>query len=47
MVSATVDLLLGLIDDADRAPEKLEIAGRLILRESARIPPDWRTDAGV
>ncbi|ABV93974.1 transcriptional regulator [Dinoroseobacter shibae DFL 12 = DSM 16493] len=47
MVAATVELLLGLIDDADRAPEKLEIAGRLIVRDSARVPADWSENARV
>lgn len=47
MVTATVDLLLGLIDDAGRPPEKLEIAGRLVVRDSARVPADWRRDEGV
>ena len=41
MVTATVETLLGQIEDRDRAPEKIEIAGPLILRRSARIPRGW------
>ncbi len=38
MVEATVDTLLGQIEDPDRPPQKIEIAGPLIVRGSARTP---------
>ena len=41
MVEATVDQLLGMIDEAGRAPAAIEIEGPLILRGSARIPEGW------
>jgi len=41
MVEATVDTVLGQIEDPDRLPEKIEIAGPLIVRGSARIPEGW------
>lgn len=41
MVEATVDTLLGQIDDPERPPQKIEIAGSLVLRGSARIPEGW------
>lgn len=46
MVSEAVDLMLGLIEDRDRPPEKKEIKGRLVLRASARVPEGW-PDAGL
>ncbi|MCU4654672.1 LacI family DNA-binding transcriptional regulator [Roseibacterium sp. SDUM158016] len=41
MVEATVETLLGQIEDPARLPQKIEIAGSLILRGSARIPEGW------
>lgn len=41
MVEATVDTLLGKIDDISRPPQKIEIDGPLILRGSARKPQGW------
>ncbi|AHM05828.1 Maltose operon transcriptional repressor MalR, LacI family [Roseibacterium elongatum DSM 19469] len=41
MVEATVETVLGQIEDPNRLPEKIEIAGPLILRGSARIPEGW------
>ncbi|WP_424975250.1 LacI family DNA-binding transcriptional regulator [Dinoroseobacter sp. S124A] len=46
MVSEAVELMLGLIEDPDRPPEKKEITGRLVLRASARVPEGW-PDAGL
>ncbi|MXQ08095.1 substrate-binding domain-containing protein [Alphaproteobacteria bacterium GH1-50] len=43
MVEATVDTLLGQIADRDRPAQKVEIAGPLIVRASARIPEGWKT----
>ncbi|MGR3542531.1 MAG: LacI family DNA-binding transcriptional regulator [Hasllibacter sp.] len=42
MVEATVETLLGLVDDPDRGAARIEIEGPLILRGSARIPEGWR-----
>jgi len=42
-VEATVELLLGLISDPARLPEKLEIGGRLVVRGSARVPEGWQS----
>ncbi len=41
MVEATVETLVGQIDDPLRPAQKTEIAGPLILRASARIPEGW------
>ncbi len=41
MVEATVDTLLGQIEHPARPTQKIEIAGPLILRSSARIPEGW------
>lgn len=41
MVEATVDTLLGQIDNPDRPAQTLEIAGPLVVRGTARIPTDW------
>lgn len=41
MVDATVDLLLNMIERKDTVPQRIEIDSPLILRGSARIPPDW------
>lgn len=41
MVSATVRLMMSLIEDAAAPPQKIRIEGRLILRGSARIPQGW------
>ncbi len=41
MVEATVDTLLGQIGDPARLPQKIEIAGPLVLRGSARVPEGW------
>lgn len=41
MVDATIETLLGQIDDPSRSPLKTEIAGPLITRSSARIPKGW------
>ncbi len=41
MVEATVELLLGQIDDSNRRSEKREISGRLIVRSSARVLEGW------
>lgn len=38
MVEATVELLLGMISDPTRQPDKLEIDGRLVVRGSAKVP---------
>lgn len=38
MIDATAKLLLDEINDKDRRPEKVEIAGELIIRGSARLP---------
>ena len=43
MVEATVETLLGQIDDPDRPAQTLEIAGPLIVRTSARVPEGWKT----
>jgi len=43
MTARTVDLLLAQIEDSDRAPEQIEIPGDLIVRTTARTPPDWPT----
>ncbi len=40
MVEATVETLLAQIDDPDRAAQRLEIDGPLILRGTARIPAE-------
>ncbi|MGP1356027.1 LacI family DNA-binding transcriptional regulator [Roseicyclus sp.] len=44
MVEATVETLIGQIEDPGRASQKIEIAGPLILRGSARIPEGWTTE---
>ena len=41
MVEATVDTLLGQIEHPKRPTQKIEIAGPLIVRGSARIPEGW------
>ena len=41
MIAATVDLLMAQVGDAETDPQKIEIAGPLIVRHSARIVPDW------
>ena len=41
MVEATVETLLGQIDDKRRPAQTLEIAGPLIVRSSARVPEGW------
>lgn len=41
MVDATIDVLMGQIDDPHRKPVKTEICGPLIIRGSARIPEGW------
>ena len=41
MVEATVDTLLGQIEHPHRPTQKIEIAGPLIVRISARIPKGW------
>ena len=41
MVEATVETLLGQIDDKRRPAQTLEIAGPLIVRGSARVPEGW------
>ncbi|AUH35440.1 LacI family DNA-binding transcriptional regulator [Paracoccus tegillarcae] len=41
MVDATVETMLGKIQDRRRVPQKIEIDGPLILRGSARIPEGW------
>ena len=41
MVEATVDTLLGQIEHPHRPTQKIEIAGPLIVRSSARIPKGW------
>ncbi|WP_299842793.1 LacI family DNA-binding transcriptional regulator [uncultured Paracoccus sp.] len=42
MVQATVETILGKIEDPARQAEKIEIDGPLILRGSARIPEGWQ-----
>ncbi len=42
MVEATVETLLGQIDDKRRPAQTLEIAGPLIVRGSARVPEGWK-----
>ena len=41
MVEATVDTLLGEIEDGARPKQKIEVAGPLIVRGSARAPEGW------
>jgi len=41
MIAATVDTLLGQIDDPDRAPTRVELDGPLVVRGSARVPEGW------
>lgn len=41
MVDATVELLLGMIDE-QTPPRCIEIESDLIIRGSARVPPDWK-----
>ena len=41
MVEATVYTLLGQIEHPKRPTQKIEIAGPLIVRGSARIPEGW------
>ena len=41
MVAATVDLLMERIEARDTAPRKVELAGPLIVRSSARVPEGW------
>jgi DNA-binding LacI/PurR family transcriptional regulator len=41
MVEATVETLLGQIEDPLRPAQTLEIAGPLIVRKSARVPEGW------
>ena len=43
MVQATVDMLLANIDDSDTPPQKLRIAGPLMVRGSARKPEGGQT----
>jgi DNA-binding LacI/PurR family transcriptional regulator len=43
MVDATVDTLLAQIEEPERAPQKIEIDGPLILRTSARRPEEAST----
>ncbi|WP_209599322.1 LacI family DNA-binding transcriptional regulator [Ruegeria sp. HKCCSP351] len=43
MVTETVDILLGKIEDPDAGPRRVEIDGPLIVRGSARIPEGWKT----
>lgn len=43
MVEATVETLLGQIETPQRPPQKIEIAGPLVLRGSARIPKGYKT----
>lgn len=43
MVTETVDILLGKIEDPDSEPRRVEIDGPLIVRGSARIPEGWKT----
>ena len=41
MVAETVDLLLGLVEDAAMPPRKVEVPGPLVLRGSTRLPHGW------
>ena len=41
MVEATVETLLGQIDDKRRPAQTLEIAGPLLVRGRARVPEGW------
>jgi DNA-binding LacI/PurR family transcriptional regulator len=41
MVAETVDLLLDLVEEPGTRPRKVEVAGRLILRGSTRLPQGW------
>lgn len=41
MVEATVETIMGKIENPDRPAQKIEINGPLIVRRSARIPQDW------
>ena len=43
MVEATVDTIIGKIEDPARPAQKIEIDGPLIARGSARIPQGWTT----
>lgn len=41
MVDATVDTLLGAIEEGDKSPRKIRIDGPLMVRGSARVPKGW------
>jgi DNA-binding LacI/PurR family transcriptional regulator len=41
MVEATVETLIGKIEDPERPAQKIEIDGPLIARGSARKPEGW------
>ena len=41
MVEATVETLLGQVEDPDRPAQRIEIEGPLVIRRSARIPEGW------
>ncbi len=41
MAEATVNMLVSMIEDDVPSPGRLEIESPLILRGSARVPPDW------
>jgi hypothetical protein len=45
MVEATVETLLDQIESGSRRPRKSAIAGRLVVRSSARLPEGWRDGA--
>lgn len=47
MVDATVDTLLGQIENPERPKQKTEIAGPLIVRGSARVPDGWARCIGM
>ncbi|MBX2840104.1 MAG: LacI family transcriptional regulator [Gammaproteobacteria bacterium] len=41
MVDATLDMLLGMVEDGSSPPGRIEIDSELIIRGSARIPSNW------
>ncbi len=45
MVEATVTMLLGMIEDREPSPGRIEIDSMLIVRGSARVPRDWPATA--
>ena len=44
MVDATLDMLLGMVEDGRSSPGRIEIDSQLIIRGSARVPSNWKID---